>query len=203
MFTLCANLCLHSEAVIGSGLSYTNFSLEGGLGFARTPVTLNNANTSNRATFTATVTNTGKVAGTETVFGCVGSHISVDKCLPPLSAPREMPCCVMDMLSMRWPRCPHWWVWVRDCPRPCPHASVLRFFSPPAGSEHARPTDPARMALQRQLFDFEKVALAPGQSTTITLEIDVDTLVLIDAAGSRTSTPGTCVSEALPFALRF
>lgn len=46
--------------------------------------------------------------------------------------------------------------------------------------------------LIRQLFDYQRVHLNPGQWTTVTFDVSADTLVLVDrATGDRVSTPGS------------
>ena len=67
--------------------------------------------------------------------------------------------------------------------------TVFGYWSPPAAA-NVNPVDPSYMKLQKQLFDFSKVALAAGESKTVTLSLSVDQLVRIGADGGRVSTPG-------------
>lgn len=135
----------------GHGLSYTTFDLawSGNQGSASasivpseptsllvaapSPAVLSNSNASAYVTFVVSVTNTGSVAGAETVFG---------------------------------------------------------YWTPPA-AHSKNPVNASFMPLQRQLFDFGKVLLAPGETGKVTLKLSVDTLVMIDQSGSRVSTPGS------------
>ena len=63
---------------------------------------------------------------------------------------------------------------------------VMAFFAP-----KSTPSQP-KSKLQKQLFAFERVHLAPGASTTLTFSVDSATLYFVDRDSAATvSTPGT------------
>ena len=63
---------------------------------------------------------------------------------------------------------------------------VLAFFSTTAVPS----SDPAS-AIIRQLFDFQRVTLEPGQATTVSFTVDpTSTFILYDVDGNQVSYPG-------------
>jgi len=62
---------------------------------------------------------------------------------------------------------------------------ILAFFKPGALTERAP------SPLIKQLFGFQRVHLAPGQSKTVTITATAEALSLVDGAGDRRVEPGS------------
>jgi beta-glucosidase len=64
---------------------------------------------------------------------------------------------------------------------------VQAYLVPPDAGKPGNFTDPV---LQRQLAGFQRVMLAPGQSTAVTLDIDARLMSSVDRQGIRSVLPG-------------
>lgn len=69
---------------------------------------------------------------------------------------------------------------------------VMAFFR---ASQGVIPADEPAASLQRQLFDFARVHVAAGETTTVSFEVSASAVTLIDQSGSPKLWPGEYVLD--------
>jgi len=67
-------------------------------------------------------------------------------------------------------------------------AIVTAYFRPDAAT--AAKAGPSSSLLQRQLFDFDRIALGPGRSVDVTFEASAEVLRLVNENGERVAVHG-------------